>query len=72
MRSGQRVYWHGIFPRPERVGTVKRTGTLRHEVLWDGDDTVSLVAPDALGAASKYGKCCPYCKSLKEQGRTIQ
>lgn len=66
MRKGQRVYWHGYTPNPALVGTIVRTGTLRHEVQYDGRDKVSLIPISALSPVSKFGKCCPYCKSLKE------
>ncbi len=67
MRAGQRVFWHGIFPRFQQQGTIKRTGTIRHEVLWDGAEATSLEYPGYLMAVSQYGKCCPYCADRKRQ-----
>lgn len=67
MRVGQRVYWHGVSPNPKRVGTVKLTGTMRHEVQWDDSEGTSLESIAFLMPFSKFGKCCPYCASLKER-----
>jgi hypothetical protein len=72
VRVGQRVYWHGVTPNPDLVGTIRVTGTLRHEVQWDGCDDTSLEWVDVVAAVSRYGKCCVYCASLLEQGRSIK
>lgn len=45
---GARVYWDGVFPNPKRTGTVLRTGTIRYEVLWDGETKPELVSPNFL------------------------
>lgn len=68
-RAGQRVYWHGLFPKPSKQGTIQRTGTIRHEVLWDGSTEVTLVNIHNLQSLQAFPKCCAYCTSLQRQGR---
>lgn len=68
-RAGQRIYWHGVTPDIHQQGTIKRTGTIRHEVLWDGADKVTLVSISSVAPVSQRTKCCPYCTSLLERER---
>jgi hypothetical protein len=42
MARHRRVYWNGVFPDLNKRGTVLRRGTIRHEVLWDGNDEPTL------------------------------
>lgn len=63
---GQRVYWHGVFPDPKKQGTIKKTGSIRHEVLWDGDTEPTLVQVTALQGVRAFPKCCAYCISWRE------
>lgn len=71
MNAGQRVYWHGLFPRPDDQGTIVRTGTLRHEVRWDRTpDQITLTPVNALQSVKAAPKCCAYCISyLADPGR---
>lgn len=67
VRPGSRVYWHGTFPDPKKQGKVIRTGTIRHEVLWDDATEVTLVPVGQLGKVvngkfiCEYGKDCGRC-----------
>lgn len=58
-----RVFWHGLFPDIDKQGVIVRHGTIRHEVLWNGEAEVSLVDPRFLMYVSRYPKCCEYCQS---------
>jgi hypothetical protein len=70
VKIGQRVYWHGLAPRPAMQGKIVRTGTIRHEVLWDGRQDTSLEYVSAVAAVSKFGECCAWCAELKRRGQT--
>lgn len=68
-KVGQRVYWHGIFPDPTMKGTIKATGTVRHEVLWDGRDQTSLEWIGVLQSVTAAVDCCAYCISWRDLHR---
>lgn len=57
---GSRVYWHGVFPDTAKRATVKRPGTMNHEVTWDGSDRVTLVQVGALAKIVRGRPVCPY------------
>ena len=64
-----RVYWHGDFPDPRKVGTLMERGTIRHEVMWDGNDQRrSLIPASSLMDVNKFGQCCAYCAALRKRG----
>lgn len=63
------VFWHGLFPDPDKRGRIVKRGTLRHEVLWDSsadspNSEPVLVWISALRLVSDFGRCCDYCRSL--------
>lgn len=62
MKQGQRVYWHGIFPDLNKKGTVVRTGTVRHEIRWDGAEQTTLEYCQFVKAVADHKKCkCGRC-----------
>jgi hypothetical protein len=54
------VYWHGVFPDPNRQGTVVRPGAIRHEILWDDSDAATLTFQNAVAKVVGGLPVCPY------------